>query len=194
MLLGRKSNWYRPYYVVASGREYKVEKIHFYKDGKIFVSNYSGWLENKNEADISSIELPVDEIKTKRKESFDGKIFVISKGKESYSNELVGELYIPAEMFNIHFVENVIKYKTQIRAIYEGSNDIYIEVYVKSIDGELHKLRDEYEELYKACDGYNFGYHTENIIEKLDRMKELAEQYIIEKQRVESLTIDDIDV
>lgn len=193
MLIGRKATWYRPYYVVASGREYKIEKIHFYNDGKILVSVNNGWLENQN-GDIESIELPIDEIKAKRKEDFNGKVFVISKGKELYGDELLAELYIPCEMLNVQFVENKIEYKTQVRAIYKGANGIYISSYVKSLDGELNKIRKEYEEIYKACDGYNLGCHTEDIIKKIDNLKALAEQYVKEKQLMESLTINDIEL
>lgn len=194
MIISRAENWYRPYYITASGRGYKVEKIHFYKDDKILVSTNSGWLEKESGADITSLELPIDEIKTKRKEKFDGSVFAISLGKESYTNDLLAELYIPAEMLDIHFVENIIKYKNQVRAIYKGANDIYISTYIKSLNGELNEIRNQYEEVYKACDGYNLGYHTEDIIKKLDMLKALAEQYIEEKKRVESLTIDDIEV
>lgn len=194
MIITRATSFYRPYYVTASGKEYRVEKIHFYKDGKIFVSTNSGWLENENGKDIESLELPIDEIKTKRKESFDGKVFVISKGKESYSSDLLAELYIPSDLLDIRFVENKIKYKTQVRAIYKGSQGIYISSYVKSLDGELNAIRREYEEVYKACDGYNLSYHTEDIIEKLDSLKALAARYIEAKKQMENLTIDDIDV
>ena len=193
MIISRATSFYRPYYVMASGREYKVEKIHFYKDGKILVSTNSGWLENEDRGDIESLELPIDEIKTKRKESFDGKVFVISKGKD-YSNDLIGELYIPSDLLDVHFVENKIEYKTQVRAIYKGSQGIYISSYVKSLNGELNAIRNEYEAIYKDCDGYNLGYHTEDILTKLDSLKTLAEKYIEEKKRVENLTIDDIDV
>lgn len=194
MLITRKSSFYRPYYIEASGREYRVEKIHFYKDGKILVSTNSGWLEKQNGADIISFEIPIDEIKVKRKEVFDGKVFAISKGKELYGYDLTAELYIPAEMLDIQFVENKIEYKTQVRAIYKGTQDIYISSYIKSIDGELNSIRKQYEEVYEVCSGYNLGYHTEDIIEKLDTLKSLAEQYIEEKKRMESLTIDDIKV
>lgn len=193
MIITRAASFYRPYYVMASGREYQVDKIHFYKDGKILVSTNSGWLENENGRDIECLELPIDEIKTKRKESFDGKVFVISKGKD-YSNDLICELYIPSDLLDIHFVENKIEYKTQVRAIYKGSQGIYISSYVKSIDKELNAIRNEYEAIYKDCDGYNLGYHTEDILIKLDSLKTLAEKYIEEKKRVGNLTIDDIDV
>ena len=191
MIIARATSFYRPYYVMASGREYRVEKIHFYKDGKILVSTNSGWLENENGRDIERLELPIDEIKTKRKESFDGKVFVISKGKD-YSNELIGELYIPSDLLDIHFVENKIEYKTQVRAIYKGSQGIYISSYVKSIDGELKAIRKEYEEFYKTCDDYNLSYHTKDIIEKLDNLKVLAARYIEAKKQMENLTIDDV--
>ena len=194
MLITRKSNWYRPYYATAGVREYKIEKIHFYKDNIVLVSTNSGWLENQNGRDIESLELPIDEIKVKRKVSFDGQVFVISNGKESYTNELLAELYIPSDMLDIHFVENKIEYKNQVRAIYKGAQDIYISSYIKSIDGELNSIRRQYEEIYETCDGYNLGYHTEDIIAKLDNLKALAEKYIEEKKRVENLTIDDIDV
>ena len=97
-------------------------------------------------------------------------------------------------MLDIQFVENKIEYKTQVRAIYKGVNDIYISAYIKSIDGEINSIRNQYEEIYKACDGYNLGFHTEDIIENLDKLKDLAEQYIEEKKRMENLTIDDIDI
>ena len=194
MLITRGASWYRPYYIMASGREYRLEKIHFYKDDKILVSTNSGWLGKESGADIESLEIPIDEIKVKRKEKFDGEVFAISKGKESYGTDLIAELYIPAEMFDVHFVENQIKYQNQVRAIYKGANDIYISTYVKSLNGELNKIRGQYDEIYKACDGYNLGYHTEDIIENLDKLKALAEQYIEEKKRVDSLTIDDIEL
>ena len=194
MLITRKVNWYRPYYVMASGREYKIENIHFYNDGKIIVSSNCGWLENQHGQDIENLELPIDEIKARRKEIFDGKVFVISKGKESYTNELLAELYIPTDMLDIQFVENKIEYQTQVRAIYKGVQDIYISTYIKSIDGELNSIRKQYDEIYKACDGYNLGYHTEDIIEKLDNLKVLAEQYVKAKKQMESLTIDDIEL
>lgn len=198
MLISRAEKWYKPYYITTSNNKgYKLENIHFYKDNKILVSTGWGWLEKQVgniTKDIESLELPIDEIKTKRKETFDGKVFVISKGEKSYSNELLAELYIPAEMLDIQFVENKIEYKTQVRAIYKGANDIYISAYIKSIDGELNSIRNQYDELYKACDEYNLGYHTEDILENIDKLKALAEQYIAEKKRVENLTIDDIDV
>ena len=194
MFIGRTTSWYRPYYVVASGRGYRVENIHFYKDNSILVSTNHGWLEKQNGVDIDSIEIPVDEIKVKKKENFDGKVFVISKGKESYSNELLCELYIPADMLGIHFVENKIEYKTQVRAIYKGVNDIRISAYVKSIDEKLNEIRNQYEQLHKECDGYNLYSHMENILDKLDKMKELAKQYIEEKNRINNLTIDDIEL
>ena len=194
MLVKRKSNWYRPYYIIASGREYKLERISFYKDGKILVSTDSGYLVNEIGKDIGGIELPVDEIKVKRKVDFNGEIFAISKGKESYGNDLVAVLYIPAEIFNIHFVENVIKYKRQVMAVYQGDNDIYIETYIKSIDGELWSIENQYQEVYEKCNRVNLACYTEDIIKHIETLKELAQQYIKEKERMENLTIKDIEL
>lgn len=195
MLIQRKANWYRPYYVMASGREYKLERIHFYKDNKILVSSNSGWLENSKGLDIESIELPIDEIKAKRKENFNGEIFAISKGKEIYGDDLLAELYIPAEMFNIHFVEHVIKYNSQIRAIYKGEQDIYITSYVKSLDEYLNCIRSQYEEIYKRVSDTCLSIHKEeDVLADIDRLKKLAEEFIAERKRLHDLTVDDIEV
>lgn len=195
MLISKQVRWYRPYYIIASGREYKLERIHFYKDGKIFISSNSGWLENSKGVDIESIELPIDEIKVKRKENFNGEVFAISKGKESYGNDLVAELYIPADMLNIHFVENKIEYHSHVRAIYKGDNDIYISSYVKSIDEELHIIRTQYEEIYKRVSDTDLSIHkAEDVLADIDRLKELAEKFIEERKRIHDLTIDDIEI
>lgn len=179
-------------YIKAHWKEYRVGKIHFYKDGKTLVSNYSGWLEKQNGKDIESFELPVNEIKVKRKENLNGEVFAISKGKEIYGNDLIAELYIPAEMLNINFIEYKIEYKTQVRAIYKGCNDIYISSYIKNLDEKLVGIKAKYEELQKKCDGFNLYYNAENTIKNLDELKKLAKQYNKEKNRIENLIIDDV--
>ena len=97
------------------------------------------------------------------------------------------------DMFDIHFVRNVIQYKTQVRAIYKGSNGIYISVFIKSLDGALIDIREQYEEIYKDCCAYKLDWH-EGILEKLDRLKALAEKYFSEKKRLESLSINEIEL
>ena len=168
-------------------------------DNKILVTNNNGWLifmdEYYVQRDIEYIELPIEEIKAKRKEKFDGSVFVISQGKESYGEDLLCELYIPSDMFDIQFVENITTkypYGIQVKAIYKGTNNIYIESCVKFIKGDLHNIENQYEEVYKDCNGYNLGYHTEDIIEKLDKLKALAEQYIEEEKRLNGLSIDEL--
>ena len=195
MLIGRESSFYRPYYITASGRKYKVEQIHFYKDNAILVSSNSGWLEKRSGRDIESIELPVDEIKVKRKTNFDGKVFAISKGKEDYGYDLIVELYIPADMFGIHFVEHKIMYNSQIRAVFEGEQGIYITSYVKSLNEHLNAIRNEYEETYRRVSDTDLSVHkAENVLADIDKLKRLAEEFIAERKRIHDLTIDDIEI
>ena len=191
MLLKRKISCYRPYYIIASGREYKIARIHFYKNAKILVSTYSGWLEKESGADILNLELPVDEIKVKRKENFNGEIFAISKGKEDYSNDLLAELYIPADMLGIHFVKHEIMYHSQVRAVFEGEQGIYITSYVKCLDEHLNAIRNAYEETYKRVSAID---KAENVLADIDKLKKLAEEFIAERKRIHDLTIDDIEL
>ena len=194
MKIGQVNNWYRPYYVLVNNKWYKVNTIKFYRDNEIIVESNSGWLEKVSGGDIKEIELPIEEIKLKRKESFNGKVFIISRGKEWCGNDTEADLYIPADMLGIHFVGHEIAFKTQVRAVFEGEQGIYITKYVKSLDNELHTIRNKYEETYKQIDGYRLAYHTQEVIENLDKLKELAEKYITEKHKVDNLTIEDIEI
>lgn len=191
MIIGQINNWHRPYYVVVNNKLYKVDKIKFYKDNAIMVESQSGWLE-RVDGDIKEIELPIDEIKLKRKETFDGKVFIISKGKEWCGNETIADVYIPADMLNIHFAKHEIKYQ-QLRKVYEGEQGIYISVYVKSLTVELEAIRNEYDEVYKQLDGYSMKANRADIVyDNIDKLKELAEKYKAEQKRVYELTIEDV--
>lgn len=195
MLIGRKTQWYRPYYVTANNKEYQVNTIKFYKDNEIIVSSNSGWLNNKNGMDIKEIVLPVEEVKVRRKVKYDGEVFIISLGKEDYGNETIADVYIPADMLGIHFIEHKIMYNSQVRAVFEGEQGIYITSYVKSLNEYLNAIRSEYEETYKRVSDTDLSIHkAENVLADIDRLKRLAEEFIAERKRIHDLTIDDVDI
>lgn len=197
MLLQRKAEWYRPYYVIAGGREYKIERIHFYNDNNVIVSSNNGWLESSEGKDIEQLYVPVSEIKIKRKVAFNGEIFAISKGKEEFGSDLIAELYIPAHIYNIVFIKNEMFYNSQVRSIYKGNigdTDIYITSFIKSIDEELHNIRTQYDELYKKISGVYLSINdSKDVLNDIDSLKEMAEKYYTERKRIQSLTIDDIE-
>lgn len=195
MKIGAVNTWHRPYYVLVNNKWYQVDKIKFYKDNEIIVESNSGWLEKISGGDIKEIELPTEEIKLKRKENLDGKVFIISRGKEWCGNETMADLFIPADMLGIHFVRHEIAYKTQVRAIFEGEQGIYISKYIKSTDTELYAIREQYEEVYKkVSDSCLAIYKSEEVLENIDKLKELAEKFIAERKRIYSLTLEDIDI
>jgi hypothetical protein len=195
MKIGREANWYRPYGVVVNNKAYRVNRIKFYKDDKVLVSSKSSWLVTENGRDIAEIELPIEEIKLKRKEKFDGTVFIISLGKEQYGNETMADVYIPADMLNIHFVRYQIEYHRQVTAVYEGEQGIYISAYIKSLDEELYAIREEYEAVYKEVNDSKMAITGGNIIlAKIDELRKLAERYKIEQERIYNLTIDDIEI
>lgn len=194
MLITRTSVWHRPYGVMVNDKGYEVKTIKFYKDNEIIVSTTSGWLVDKNESDILNFELPIDEIKLRRKENFDGKVFIISQGKDWIGNQIVADLYIPADMVGVHFVQHEIKYR-QLRAVYEGKQSIYISTVVKSLTDTLYSIRDEYEQMYKQLDDSSMSITRADIVfANIDKLKELAEKYKAEQERLSNLTIDDIEI
>ena len=65
--LKREANWYRPYYAVVNDRQYRVDNLKIYQDGKILVETGS-WFENERGRDIEVVNLPVDKIILRRKD------------------------------------------------------------------------------------------------------------------------------
>ena len=187
--------WHRPYYITANNKGYEVNTIKFYKDNEIIVASNSGWLENKNNIDITEVILPVEEVEVRRKVRFDGKVFIVSLGKKDRDNVTIADVYIPADMLGIHFVEHKIMYNSQVRAVFEGEQGIYITSYVKSLNEHLNAIRNEYEETYKRVSDTDLFIHkSEDILTDIDRLKKLAEEFIVERRRIHDLTIDDIEI
>ena len=190
----RQDVCYRPYSVVVNGRGYYLNNIRFYNEDGVVVSSGSGWLERKGyPTDIKSIELPVEEIKLRRKPKFDGVVFAMLH-KDDF-NDTRAELYIPCDMLGIRFVCNKLeKGIWQVRKVYDGEQEIHIEQYVFSVDGKLTDIRAEYDKLHEDSESYMFISNSDKIVSNLDRMRELAEDYKTELARLNSLTIDDIEV
>ena len=192
MRIGTNDNIYRPYGVVVNGRGYYLSNIHFYNEDGVVVSSGWGWLTCKDGADIKSIELPVEKIKLRRKPKFDGVVFAML---HKDWNETKAELYIPCDMFGIHFTCNkLVKGIWQVCKVYDGEQEIHIEQYVFSVDGKLTEIRAEYDNLHKDCESYRLISNCDGVISNLDRMRELAEDYRTELARLNNLTIYDIDV
>ena len=191
--LKRETKWYRPYYAIVNDRQYKVDNLKIYQDGKILVATGS-WFENERGRDIEEVSLPVDKIILRKKEKFDGNVFAMTH-KESYGNDTLVDVYIPAEILGIKFVGYKIEYQ-QLRVAYSGEQDIYITSYIKSLDSHLWEIEKNYMEIYKQAGDYALRNETgddgENLIGLLDKMKELVVEYITEKKRVANLTVDEV--
>ena len=196
MIIGRTSSIYRPYFIEVNGKSYKVDTIKFYNNDGVLVSTNVGWLQSGEGSlnDIESIELPIDKIYLRRKLKFDGVVFAMIE--RNMFNETVAYLYIPADMLSIHFVEHKIQYGYQVRAIYEGAYGIYISSYVKSLDEKLNAIRNEYEEMHKSVNDYKLSINRnfDEVISKIDKLKELAEAYNAERKRLDNLIVDDIEL
>ena len=191
--LKREANWYRPYYAIVNDRQYKVDNLKIYQDGKILVETGS-WFENERGRDIEVVNLPVDKIILRRKEKFDGNVFAMTH-KEKYGSDTLVDVYIPAETLGIKFVGYKIEYK-QLKVAYSGEQDIYITSYIKSLDSHLWEIEKSYMEIYKQAGDYALRNKTgddgENLISLLDKMKELVVEYITEKKKVANLTVDEV--
>lgn len=189
----RQIGCYRPYPIRVNGKGYYVSNIHLYNEDGIVTSTGCGWFERKGyPTDIENIELPVEEIKLRRKPKFDGIVFVIL---HKDWDETKAELYIPCDMLGVHFTCNKLEKRIwQVRKVYDGEQEIHIEQYVFSVDGKLTDIRAEYDRLYKDSESYRLISDSDKIISNLDKMRKLVEDYRAELTRLKSLTIDDIEI
>ena len=185
--LERTTNWYRPYAVVASGKEYLLENIHFYDENGIVVSSGSGWLQNINGMDIKELELPVEKVIRRNKEKFDGEVFGITY--RSY-NETRLVLYIPISMFNIEYDCKRKMYGDRIYECYKGDNNIYLTKYVESLDKDLRVIKDDYSALYESVGLYEMERNPEGTIFHLKQMIEAIEKFQEERKNIDSIVVE----
>lgn len=191
----RQNGYYRPYSIVVNNKGYYVNNIHLYNDDGIVTSTGCGWFErNGYPTDIESIELPINEIKLRRKPKFDGVVFA-TISRDYALNDTRAELYIPCDMLGIHFTCNRLeKGVWQVYKVYDGEQEIHIKQYAFSVDEKLKDIRDKYDKLYKDSEPYRLISYSDEVISNLDKMRELMEDYRAELVRLNSLTIDDIYV
>lgn len=182
--LERKLNWYRPYVVTASGKEYVLESIRFYDHNGV-VLYASGWLQDVHKMDIKEIELPIDKITRRNKEKFDGEVF--GTIYHSFNNESRLNLYIPISMLNIKYVGKKRMFGDSIYECYEGDQGIYITKRLISLDTELNLIKSDYEALLSDVSLFEMTRHPDESIEKLEKMIEVVKAFKEERQRLDDI-------
>lgn len=185
--------WISCYSVIVNDKNYTVDNIHLYDASGIVVSTGFGWFECKGyPSRIKSIELPIDKIKLRRKPKFDGVVFVMLVKKW---NGTKAELYIPCDMLGIHYVgKEYDKGVYQVYAIYEGEQEIYIRRFIENAGANLCDIEAEYEKMHESIRLYGFGCNVDDIVDTLDKMRNLAMDYKAERERLNSLTADSIEL
>lgn len=192
--IGKGVAWYRPYRTRVNGVERIVDKIHIYNEDGIILTIGQGWLESGvgfNRKDIEHFDLEVDELKLKRKEKFDGTVFILSV-KSDYSNEKKCDLYIP---------NSLVQFKKVKRHITKGYSWSVVDTWESEILGatyeqyrhdlrvgeKLVKLKEEFETVKKH---YEFEVDSEDILEKINTLMELKAEYDKEVERIENIDLD----
>ena len=183
----RETSWYRPYTVVASGKEYLLENIHFYDENGIVVSAGSGWLQNIYGQDIKEIELPVDKITRRNKEKFDGEVFGLTY--RSY-NETRLVLYIPITMLHIEYDCKRKMYGDRIYGCYKGDQGVYLTKYIKSLDADLRAIKDDYSALLESVSLYDMERNPDGAIFHLKQMIETIGKFKAERKNIDYIVVE----
>ena len=193
------NNISRKYAVTVNGKLYYIDNIIFYKNSQTIIYTNQGWLETQTATgthDISSLEIPAEEIKLKRKpDAFDGTTYIIAYGKD-WSGYLKATLYIPAADLGIRKVAYELKQNGRyVYTIWKGTQGIHIETHTKTLCDTLDLLRDRYEEAYKAADDVKMSILKEEIfLETLGNLRTYAEEYLTERKRLANLRVEDLDL
>lgn len=193
------NNISRKYAVTVNGKLYYIDNIIFYKNSQTIIYTNQGWLETQTTTgthDISSLEIPAEEIKLKRKpDAFDGTTYIIAYGKD-WSGHLKATLYIPAADLGIRKVAYELKQNGRyVYTIWKGTQGIHIETHTKTLCDTLDLLRDRYEEAYKAADDVKMSILKEEIfLETLGNLRTYAEEYFTERKRLANLRMEDLDL
>lgn len=186
--LERTYNWYRPYTVVASGKTYLLENIHFYDDNGIVVSSGGGWLQSIHGRDIKEIELDVDKVIRRNKEKFDGEVFGLTF--RSY-NETRLVLYIPIDMLNIKYDCKRKMYGDKVYECYRGDQGIYLTKYVESLDTKLRLVKNDYSALYDSIGLFEMERNPDKAIQSLHKMIETIEKFKEERKNIDNVVVED---
>lgn len=192
--IGQGSGWYRPYITNVNNVSRTVEEIRFYsEEGTVLVVG-QGWLSRVDGGDIKEIELNADELLLRRKEKLDGEVFIMSKKNDySYSDEKECVLYIPNSLANFKRVGRELKYGDTVvdRWVSEVLQSEYtVHRHDLRVNEGLKEIERRYQEIMK--DNYNLSIDKSDIIEKLDKLKELKVEYDKEKERIKQIDINSL--
>lgn len=187
--LERTVGWYRPYTVVASGKEYVLDNIKFYdKDGNI-LSAGNGWLQCKAGSDIPCIELDIEKVTRRNKEKFDGEVFGMTM-RCSYSNETRLVLYIPMDMLNIKYEGKKKMCGDRVYECYTGDQGVYVTKYVESLDKDLRAIKNDYTALLESVELFKMERNPEAAIEGLYKMIETIKKFQVERQNIDNIVVE----
>jgi hypothetical protein len=185
--LERVHSWYRPYGVVAGGKEYVLDGIRFYDENGVVVSA-GGWLQDVSGKDVPTVILPVDKVIRRNKEKFDGEVFGCVT-RDLGESKLI--LHIPTKMVNLKYEGKKKLYGDRVYECYVGDFGMYLTKYVESLDSDLRAIRDKYDGLLSSIGAYDVQKNPDEVINKLGQMIELVSAYKEERTRIDNIVVED---
>ena len=191
IILRNHATWHRPYYISTNNKCYVVDRIYIYNKDGIVCSEHCCF-RDKNGEDIEQITLDIDEVLSRRKEKFDGKVFVINI-KNRYSTIKECDLYIPMDILNIHHTKYKKMYNNGwIVEEFDGEQNIHINKFHTNIESTKNAILFACEELSKQITMYYISNKTEETIDKAHQLLDLLNDYALEKQRIADASIEEL--
>ena len=180
--LYRKSNWYRVLYVtLENGTEIELNSIIVYDKNGIIAKNEYGYFDNDKTVEIKG------EIKRKIKVDFSKTENFVIKSKKDYTENRY-DLYIYKDNSSLQF----LGFRKQIDIILADYNLNGGEFtnYVKSLGENKYNLKKQFEEEYNKIHLYDLPHNREELQQIFDKMTEINNKMLEEKQKIENFNVD----
>jgi hypothetical protein len=129
IIVSTNSNIFRLCFVNVNNKIYEINSIHIFNTEGIIYETSSGWFEKimPFKEDIISFKIHEPSFKRKIDFSFDGN-FIISKGKDKYSNTLKCDLYIHESDASVTLIEEkALDFETDTTLYYHNIYEIQID-------------------------------------------------------------------
>ena len=180
--LYRKSNWYRVLYVtLENGTEVELNSIIVYDKNGIIVKNGYGYFDNDKTIEIKG------EIKRKIKIDFSKTENFVIKSKKDYTENRY-DLYIYKDNASLQF----LGFRKQIDIILAdyNLNGGEFAKYVKPPGENKFNLKEQFEEEYNKIHLYDLPHDKEELQQIFDKMTEINNKMLEEKQKIEDFNVD----
>ena len=182
-------SYYNPYFIEVNGKEFCLDSICVFDEIGIVAKNNNGWFGSNNNVCLREFDC---ECVKKLKVDFKCKTaFIIKDNGNNWSADPRYVLYLPAEV--VKLADPVTIKQNDYTLLTTQKSTVYGDVQFSQfhfLNGKLCALQQEYKDI---CENIKNSYYPDEakILECVDELKAKVAEYLTEKSRLASLSIEE---